>query len=129
MLIRKLWPALIWALIILILTGFPGDYFPEIIDFWEWIGPDKLVHLAIFGILTFLIFFNLRAEYLVSKKRSLFVLTILGVTLAYGLLTEVLQATVFVGRDGNVFDFYANSTGALLGWLVFSLVIRKKIKI
>jgi len=129
MLIRKLWPALIWALIILILTGFPGDYFPEIIGFWEWLGPDKLVHLAIFGILSFLIFFNLRAEYLVSKKRSLFVLAILGFTLAYALLTEVLQATVFVGRDGNVFDFCANSIGTLLGWLVFSLVIRKKIKI
>lgn len=129
MLIRKLWPALIWALIILILTGFPGDYFPEVVDFWEWLGSDKLVHLAIFGILSFLIFFNLRAEYLVSKKRSLFVLAILGFTLAYALLTEVLQATVFVGRDGNVFDFCANSIGTLLGWLVFSLVIRKKIKI
>ena len=129
MLIRKLWPSLLWALFVLILTGIPGDYIPEVIDFWEWLGPDKLVHIAIFGVLSFLIFFNLRVEYLDSKKRSLFVLSILGVTLAYGLLTEVLQATVFIARDGNVFDFYANSIGALLGWLAFSIVIRKKIKI
>jgi VanZ family protein len=51
-----------------------------------------------------------------------------GITLAYGLLTEVLQAHVFVGRYGNVYDFYADSIGAFCGWFMFSLIYRKKIK-
>lgn len=125
--IRKLWPALVWAAVILILTGLPGDAFPEIIDFWDWLGPDKLVHVFMFGTLSFLIFYSLRKQYRKSKQRYMYVLVILGVTLAYGLLTEVLQANVFVGRDGNIFDFIANSIGALTGWLAFVIMDQKKI--
>lgn len=127
--IRKLWPSLVWAIFILIATGLPGNYLPEIVGFWEWLGPDKLVHLAIFGSLSFLIFFNLRVEYQESKKKSSFTALVLGIALAYGLLTEVLQAFVFVRRDGNVYDFIANCIGVLLGWFFFRLIIRKIIKI
>lgn len=129
MLVKKLWPSLLWALLIIALMGFPGDYFPEIHSFWDWLGPDKLVHLAVFGTLTFLVFFNLRSEYNNSKHQIRFVLLILAINLAYGLLMEVLQATVFVGRDGNIYDIFANSVGVLLGWLVFRIVNSKKIKI
>lgn len=125
--IRKLWPALVWAAVILILTGLPGDTFPEIIGFWDWLGPDKLVHVFMFSILSFLIFYSLRKQYRKSKHRYMYVLIILGVTLAYGLLTEVLQANVFIGRDGNIFDFIANSIGAFTGWLVYVIMDRKKI--
>jgi VanZ family protein len=126
MLIRKLWPSLVWALVILVLTGLPGKYIPEVVGFWDWIGPDKFVHVFIFGTLSFLIFYNLRAQYRASNKRFIIVISIIGVTLAYALLTEILQATVFIGRDGNVYDFLANTVGAFSGWFMFSIVFRKK---
>lgn len=124
--IRRLWPSLLWALIILLLTGLPGNYFPEVTSFWEWLSYDKLVHVFMFGVLSFLIFYNLREQYWKSQNRYIYVLVILGLTLAYGLLTEVLQANVFVRRDGNLFDFLANTIGTFTGWLVFRLVIKKK---
>jgi VanZ family protein len=67
-------------------------------------------------------------QYFASHKRYRFVIAIVGITLAYGLLTEVLQDTVFVRRDGNAFDFLADSVGAFAGWISFHLYFRKKIR-
>jgi len=128
LLFRKLWTAIVWALFILILVGTPGQHIPEITSFWEWIGFDKIVHVLIFAPFTFLILNGVRQQYLVSSRRYLYALIAVGVSLAYGLLTEVLQAHVFVGRYGNAFDFYADSIGAIVGWLGFVLVNRKKNK-
>jgi len=126
MFIRRFWPSLLWALVILILTGVPGKYIPEFVSFWDWIGPDKFVHLFIFGTLSFLVFFDLRVQYHAHKNRWIIVIAVLGITVAYALLTEILQATVFIGRDGNVYDFLANTVGAVAGWLVFCIRFRKK---
>jgi len=128
MLLRKLWPAIVWALFILILTGTPGNYIPEITTFWSWLEPDKLVHIFLFGTLSFLILVGYRQQYFESNQRYIFVAAAVGIALAYGLLTEVLQATVFVGRHGNVYDFIADSLGAFTGWLGFRLLYAKKIK-
>jgi VanZ family protein len=128
MLIRKLWPAFVWALFILILTGTPGEYIPKVSTFWEWLKPDKIVHVGTFAVLSFLILHGLLPQYLSSQKRYLFVVLAVGCSLAYGLLTEVLQVHVFIGRHGNVYDFLADSLGAFVGWLGFTVVYRKKIR-
>ena len=125
---RKLWPAFVWALFILLLVGFPGEHIPKITSFWEWIGFDKIVHLFIFAPLSFLLLHGVRQQYFESKRRYLYLLTAFGISLAYGLLTEVLQVHVFIGRYGNVYDFYADSIGAFVGCLGFVLVYGKKIK-
>ena len=125
--IRNLWPALIWVIIILFVTGTPGKYVPEVSSFWEWLSIDKIVHVAVFGILSFLILQGLLQQYLVSSRRYLFVAAAVGFSLAYGLLTEVLQTHVFIGRHGNVYDFYADTLGAFSGWLLFGFVNKKKI--
>jgi hypothetical protein len=53
MLVWRLLPALIWAFIIMLLTGLPGSYFPTIVSFWDWLSPDKIVHVFIFLVQTF----------------------------------------------------------------------------
>lgn len=126
--IRKLLPAIVWALFILVLMGTPGNYFPSVTTFWDWLAPDKMVHVFVFGILSFLILRSIPQQYFESKKRYTFVASAIGVALAYGLLTEVLQAHVFTGRNGNAYDFLADGIGAFTGWLAFRLVYRKKIK-
>jgi VanZ family protein len=127
-LIRNLLPALAWAVFILIITGLPGKFVPRVTSFWEWVSYDKIVHIGIFAILSFLIMQGLIKQYLESKRRYLFVTAAVGFSLVYGLLTEVLQANVFIGRDGNLYDFLADSAGAFCGWLIFSYVNKKKIK-
>jgi len=123
---RKFWPGGIWAVIILLLTGLPGDYFPEVVSFWDWLSPDKLVHFFIYGVFTFLLLWGYRAQYSTSKHRSKLVWLIIILGVLYSGITEILQATVFIGRDGSVFDFLANTIGSIIGIIVFMLFARKK---
>ncbi len=125
---RKIIPAFLWSVFILILTGLPGNYFPRVNSFWDWVGPDKLIHLFIFGVLVFLILFGFKEQYFNSKKRYIFGIVSVVVTSLYGMVTEILQHYVFIGRSGNRFDFYADAIGAFLGWIVFYLIYRKKIR-
>ena len=127
MLLRKQWRALLWVLFILVLTGLPGDSFPEIVSFWEWLQPDKVIHIFIFAVLSFIILYDARTQYLQSKKRYLFGIAVVSGTALYGLLTEVLQYYVFIGRSGNVYDVMADCVGALAGWLLFYWLVQKKI--
>ena len=124
MILKGYRPALAWSLIILLLTGLPGNAFPEIPNFLEWLSPDKIVHLVIFGMLTFLILWGYRDKYAGNYKKRL-VYTAIIVTVLYGILTEVLQYYVFIGRSGNYFDALANTLGAFIGWWVFKKAIKK----
>jgi VanZ family protein len=126
--LKRFLPAIIWSLVILILTGIPGSYIPRVQNFWGWLEPDKAVHLFIFGTLVFLILYGFREKYFYSKKRYWFGIISVVITSVYGMITEILQLYVFVGRSGSRFDFYADAVGALLGWIGFYLVFRKKIR-
>lgn len=129
MIIRRQWPAFIWAVVILIITGVPGSYIPELTTFWEWLEYDKIVHVLVFAMLSFLILFGYRVQYSQSNKRYLIVISAVAVTGVYGILTEILQHYVFIGRFGNMYDAMADFIGALLGWAVFQRMERKKILI
>ena len=124
MVLKGYWPALAWSLIILLLTGLPGNVFPEIKTFWDWLSPDKVVHLIMFGTLSFLILFGYRHLYAGNNKQKLVWAAVLT-TIAYGFLTEVLQYYVFIGRSGNVYDALADAIGAVLGWWLFIPVFKK----
>lgn len=126
MLIRKLWPALAWAILILLLTGLPGSYFPSITSFWDWLKPDKVVHVFVFGVQAFLLLTAFHEQYLLSKNRFIYPTAILSVTIVFALLTEVLQAYVFIGRNGNVYDFIADVVGVGVGLLAYILLFKKK---
>lgn len=124
---RRLWPALVWALLILVLTGLPGSYFPEVTSFWDWLAPDKAVHLFIFGVQAYLLFFAIKPQYLPYKQRYLFVILATTATVLFGLATELLQRYVFYGRDGNTFDFLADAVGVFFGWLAYYFINMRNI--
>ncbi len=125
--IKKLWPSLVWALIILLLTGLPGNYFPTVVSFFDWLSPDKIVHLILFGGQSFLLLYGFREDYFSGKNRITLIVLALSIGIFYGFLTEVLQRFVFVGRSGNVYDFIADTIGVIVGFLAFYLLYRKKI--
>lgn len=120
------WPAASWALMILVLTSLPGDYFPTIVSFWEWLKPDKLVHFFVFGVFTFLILWGKRQQYKLKNRRLKLVILALFTGVFYSALTEWLQHFLPVGRHGNIFDFMANNFGSIFGVVVFHILFRKK---
>jgi VanZ family protein len=118
-------PALLWAILILVLSGIPGNYFPRVVDFWGWLGPDKVVHLILFGTFALLLMRGFYLQYSFPLLRSYHVGISLAVGMVFGVLTEVLQKYVFIGRSGNIYDFGADVIGCLIGWLLFNLIKRK----
>ena len=67
-------------------------------------GIDKVVHV--------LLFCALAASTRWRWRRGLWVVS------AYAVVSEVLQATLPIHRDGDPFDALADSAGAVLGWLL-----------
>src|SRR5437868_4460161 len=114
MFLKKMWPALVWALLILALCGLPGSAIPEL-TFLDWLKPDKIVHLVLFGVLSFLLikglngldFSSLWAQY--PKTISIIFSSL------YGVLVEILQEYFFEDRHGDVFDALADAVGAFIG--------------
>lgn len=119
------WPWIIWLLIVFLLTGLPGTSFPNIISFSDWLKPDKVVHLLLFGIFVFLFARGLTKQYPTSNSRYIIISSLIIGIFAGG-LTELMQKFVFIGRNGNMYDFYADVIGCIIGILVFKFVFRKK---
>lgn len=112
-------PAFIWAIFALVLCGLPGDNFPEL-TFLEWLSPDKIAHLVLFGVQCFLLLsgFTKQTSFVTLKKKA--TLWALSFTISYGILVEILQTYIFVQRNGDVRDAIANSIGAFTGWWVWN---------
>lgn len=123
--ISNMWPAILWLAGIFLLTLLPGNYFPQISSFWNLFSPDKLVHIAMFAILAFLLTFGLKRQYPNKSARCIF-LWVLAISAIIAILTELLQWYLPIKRDGNVYDTIADIAGIFIGYAAFFVV---KIKI
>ena len=112
----------------MILCCMPGSYIPQVKTFWEWLGPDKIVHSLMFAAFAFSIIIGYRNEYCERDKAyriKLQCITLL-ISACYGALTELLQLYVFIGRYGSIYDFFADVIGCVLGIFIFKIIFRKK---
>ncbi len=118
--------AFAWAILILILCGVPGNNFPRL-SFLDWLRPDKIVHLILFGVQSylFIIGFSRQTIYTSLNKHAQRWGVLLSIS--YGALVEVLQSTIFIGRSGDVRDAIANAIGALLGLYIYKKFAKKLI--
>lgn len=118
--------AIIWALIVLGLCGMNGAYIPHF-KLSSLIRIDKLAHLFLFGFLTYLIAVASGKAFPHKSSFALIYPAFLMGT-AYGILIEVLQATVFPNRTFDYLDMLANTIGCALAWLVLNRYFKRKIK-
>lgn len=116
MFFRYNWPGIAWIVIILFMTGIPGNYIPEVTTLREWLGPDKITHLLMFGILSYLTIRGLKKQYRfpILRYNAVAVAIIFGIIL--GIITELMQKYIFTGRNANIYDFMANVLGSIAGW-------------
>lgn len=92
---------LFWAFIGIVTTLLLMEHSTSIAGFPHM---DKAVHMALFFILTVI-------GYCAYAKHSIWLYTGL---IAYGGITELLQATLTVTRYASIFDWLADMTGILL---------------
>lgn len=113
-------PAIIWLVIVLALSGYPGNQLPKI-AVWQF---DKLVHTLMYGIVSFLLFLPFIKQFLIKENRFKIRVGIILFGVFYGGFMEILQENIFINRSGNWIDFTANSVGAVLGVFLAPLVLK-----
>lgn len=108
--LKYLWPALLWALIILFLSAHPQM---GIAKPWWVLQPDKIGHAGAYALLAFL----LRYAFVPIHWPIL-------IGTVYGILIEFMQQVFFYGRQLDVLDMLANLVGCCLGVWIFPYFAR-----
>lgn len=122
--IKNFWQGIAWWCFIFLLTLTPGGFFPKVSSFWSLFSPDKIIHLVIFGILTYLLLKGTARQYKTLKLRYIIGMPIV-VSVLTAVLTEVIQAIFPIGRDASIYDVIANFVGCFLGYFTFSFLKNK----
>jgi len=120
---KAYWAALSWAALILLLISLPGEDLPDM-DIWAIDIEDKIGHLAVFGVLSFLMVYGSFRQGNPLTRKELTIVLSLGTI--YGGLTEVLQGLVFTSRFASVSDFLADLLGVVLGTVFGYLVFKRR---
>ena len=118
MLLRHFTFSIAWALLILLLSLVPGGELPDL-SFWTLLTFDKMMHIFMFGILSF------RTMMGASKQQTLWwlrhhsgIFTLAGVFI-FGATIEIMQEYFIQDRYGDWVDLLANTIGTLGGIYIF----------
>jgi hypothetical protein len=118
-LVRHYWRSFLVVCCILYLSFAPPSTFDKIPTVEN---EDKLVHLMMYGGLSFTLMFDFLIHQKPKYRLLLFVLIGILFPIVLGGVVEVIQPLYFAPRSGSWGDFAANSTGvALSGTLIYSL--------
>ena len=118
-------PGIIWALLILVLCGLPGQDFPDL-SFWKLLSFDKAAHAFVFAVLVLLLIIGFKKQYSFRNLRHHAIKIATTFSILYGGLIELLQGWVFIGRSADPFDFLANTIGCFTGLLLFYMIYGKQ---
>ena len=114
-----------WALLILMLSGFPGEQFERS----QIENADIFVHTFLYAVLFFLLSVGFLKQTTFKRLKIFTLRKTFIITVFYGILIEVLQATVFINRSFQMSDIVFNTVVALLGFTCFGAIygVRKYI--
>ncbi|MGB9696715.1 MAG: VanZ family protein [Ignavibacteria bacterium] len=112
----------LWLMLvgIFVLSSIPSDKLPELSFTFE----DKLIHIILFFVLFFCFVWSLRHQKTFATLSRHFMLASLIFTILYGLFDEFHQYFV-PNRTSDIYDWFADSTGAVLAFLVLIFYLSK----
>ena len=102
---------------IVTLSLLPPQAFPKL-PLFE--GFDKVVHFTMYFIFSMLLSWAVKTE---QKYMRLFL--IMPVTIGWGVFMEIMQFEMHLGRSFDIYDILANSTGVVIGVILYVIVTRK----
>lgn len=116
--------AYLWAVLATFVCGTNGQNIPQF-SFTNLFGIDKLAHMLLFGTETFLIAIATK-KHDASKSSFKIIFPAFFIGTVFGIIIEILQATVFTNRSFDYLDMLANSIGCALACLVLIWEFNKK---
>ena len=122
--LRNFWLFALWVAIILYLSFTPLTGWPKVGAF-EKLYFDKLVHVAMYAILCFLL---IRGIFKQTGSRATVASIIAAVVFcsAMGTAIEFLQPQLTLYRQFEIADIVADLIGALAGFCLFSWIRKKR---
>jgi VanZ family protein len=107
-----------WFIIMCVLFFLPGSDLPQA-NWMDAIYVDKLVHIGLFAILTFLC----RSSFDLDLNHYNWMLLLTAIF--YGLAVEFIQKYCIPNRSFDLFDLLADTAGSILGLIVWLRYIKK----
>lgn len=92
---------------------------------FKLVGPDKLAHCFVYGVLVWLGLRAFRRYKPESPSRLMQGFGMFTFASGWGVMMEYIQGAYFPGRFFEFDDMIANAAGAAAGWLLFSFFYRK----
>lgn len=117
-------PAFLWAIVLAILMLLPASSLSES----RLLSYDKLAHLGVFTLFGILVMFGAMTTSILGKSKISQVTYSLTIGIVYGGLLELLQQFAS-DRSADLYDFFANVVGTILGVVVFYIFIKNKLAI
>ena len=111
---------ILWAGIIFLLILMPGKEMPDIQDLFSF---DKIAHLGVFSILSFLMIVGFTKQHTFQGLAKSPVKYSLAISGTYGTILELGQAIV-PDRYANFYDLAFNLMGVLIGYIFYILIYK-----
>ncbi len=116
--IHNFTPGIAWFFLVWLLITMPPNNIPSIDNWFNKIYPDKWVHAALFGGLVFLFILPIEKIHLPEKQKVNYAIKILLSVIIWGLATEFIQKYFVPGRMFDMWDWAADSFGAICAFWV-----------
>jgi len=114
------WKSSIVFIAIFVLSVVPFRSVPDVANFKN---SDKLVHIFMYFVLAFTLYYDLMHRSSdVSKKQKQILWLIVFITAFYGGFIEIIQGAFFAPRSSDIRDWAADFIGIIAGLLVGCLL-------
>ena len=110
--------AIIWTVLITVASLVSSSAIPKVNLLWN----DKIVHFLFYFF--FVVFWSFALHKNFYLKKYSFIIVVFAIV--YGIIIEVLQSVLTKTREADLFDAFANSLGAIVGFVGF-LIVKNKI--
>lgn len=85
---------------------------------------DKIIHLFLYALWTFLMYYESHKSYFKSSRYTIYALILIPIT--FGGIIEILQKTLFPPRTAEWYDWLADAVGVIIGYLFAKFYFKNK---
>jgi VanZ family protein len=117
--IKPYWPAILWALFILVICSIPMGSIGSSPMFFP--GFDKVTHCGLFFVLAVLYCYGSIRKFKTRELRIEIAIKNTIVLISYGALIETMQMYVFTWRSGDTVDLFCDTVGGCMG--IFGVLV------
>lgn len=116
---KSFWKSIFWAILVVILSTLSGNKVDEI-PFMTLPHADKVAHFMLYFVFATLFIHDVIHYKKLNRLQKQILFISLLVIISYGGLMELLQGGIkSIHRSEDIFDFMANSLGAIAAAIVF----------